>query len=735
MTTLFTNPFVPAFSGTTVAPNASATFYLTQTSTLAPIFDDSGDPLPNPISANVFGMFANIYLDPTITYRVVFKDQFGAVLDEVDPYTPNSGGGTGIEYFPGDGIAINQTTRTIFNIDTATHRVIWLNDFYPNDTSTDTDAWLAFATRFNAGEFGNCRIMVPPSLGRGNTTTGNYFLDNEVLFTGAFALEIDFLGSVWRMTGANARFRYRPPPLAGSNILPQPQFVVKNACVQFGASVDTFAFWDIPFQGSRVNGTGYMENVRMSPQNVNDATHTANGLCRISNTWFFTAKNCHYTGKPRTASDMLLHPEQVGIVQNGVCVVTALLASEFNSVYQPVSVGVATLTGINGSFAPVGSSVFQRGNRVIQGGAVGYMGRSDGMYGYTWSLYDVNGTFVTGTASVYDFTGTTLLGTLTISSTAVYQQASEAISFDDATTSLCAYGLQWTKPALVQDNLLNIVFGNSGWAPTAKLIEANGISCLAISDEVNCLSAIPNCPGLIDINNGALVHIGGLTATNNGQGGATFVKLRNTIDFGVDGPKIASFFYPVDIDNSNKVGYVANMAADFTSCGPIINTANRFNGVSTQGIRYFNNGHIGIGIDINDNTFHSWTPVVTAQTGAITSYTASGNYIFANGQFTFTVSVQITNRGTAAGQMYVTLPAIVLQGPSGVTLFDTAIFASNTSLAFPVMATVSSTAIAGTSVGIAVTHQNPANSIFTNYTGTPGNFNYLISGSFPIRLN
>lgn len=735
MTTLFTNPFVPVFSGTTVAPSATATFYLTQTSTLAPIFDDNGDPLPNPVTADAFGMFTNIYLDDSTVYRVVIKDHLGAVLDEVDPYAPNSGGGTGGDYTAGPGIFIDAGTRTISTVDAKDFREIWLNDFYPNATSTDTEAWLELAAFFNSGAFGNCRVMVAPSKGRGNTTTGNYFLDQDIVFTGAFALEIDGLGSVVRLTGSNGRLHYNPPPLGGANILPQPQFVVKNFVVQFAAPCDTFAYWDIPYQGSRINGTGYMENVRMAPQNVNDATHTANGLCRIRNTWFFTTTRCHYSGKPRTTSDLLLHPEQVGVVQDGVCVVTALLASEFNNVYQPVSVGVATLTGINGSFAPSGGGVFQRGNRVIQGGAVGYQGRSDGAYGWTWSLYDVQGTFTTGVAQVYDFTGTTLLGTLTISATGVFQQASEAISFDDGTTSLSAYGLQWTKPALVQDNLLNIVFGNSGWSPSVKLIEANGISCLAISDEVNCLSAIPNCPGLIDINNAFLVHIGGLTATNNGQGGATFIKLRNTIDFGIDGPKIASFFYPTDIDNTNKVGIVCNIAADFTSCGPMINTANRFNGVSTQGIRYFNNGHIGIGIDINDNTIHTWTPVVTAQTGTITSYTATGSYVFANGMLSFTISVQITNRGTATGQMYVTLPPIVIQGPSGITFPDSAVFASNTAQAFPLMATATAAAIAGTSVGIAVTHQNPANSAFSNYTGTLGNYGYLVSGTIPLRLN
>lgn len=52
----------------------------------------------------------------------------------------------------------------------------------------------------------------------------------------------------------------------------------------------------------------------------------------------------------------------------------------------------------------------------------------------------------------------------------------------------------------------------------------------------------------------------------------------------------------------------------------------------------------------------TWNPVVTSGGGSITAYTASGTYTRIGRQVTATLSVNITNVGTATGKAIVTLP-------------------------------------------------------------------------------
>src|SRR5882672_10051641 len=87
MTTLFTTPFVPALAlNGSIAGAATLTFYLTGTTTLQTIYDADGDPLSNPITADAFGRFDDIYLDESITYRVILKDHFGGTIGDIDPF-------------------------------------------------------------------------------------------------------------------------------------------------------------------------------------------------------------------------------------------------------------------------------------------------------------------------------------------------------------------------------------------------------------------------------------------------------------------------------------------------------------------------------------------------------------------------------------------------------------------------------------------------------------------------
>jgi hypothetical protein len=91
-TKLYYNPFVPAFSniGVPIA-EAKLYFYLTGTSTLAPVWSNAASTvaLPNPISANLAGKYPAIYLDAAVTYRIVQLDKNNSPIgDAVDPYIP-----------------------------------------------------------------------------------------------------------------------------------------------------------------------------------------------------------------------------------------------------------------------------------------------------------------------------------------------------------------------------------------------------------------------------------------------------------------------------------------------------------------------------------------------------------------------------------------------------------------------------------------------------------------------
>jgi len=57
---------------------------------------------------------------------------------------------------------------------------------------------------------------------------------------------------------------------------------------------------------------------------------------------------------------------------------------------------------------------------------------------------------------------------------------------------------------------------------------------------------------------------------------------------------------------------------------------------------------------LDDYEEGTWTPVVTSQSGSITSYTATGNYTKIGRTVTLYCNVQITSAGTASGQLFIT---------------------------------------------------------------------------------
>ena len=62
------------------------------------------------------------------------------------------------------------------------------------------------------------------------------------------------------------------------------------------------------------------------------------------------------------------------------------------------------------------------------------------------------------------------------------------------------------------------------------------------------------------------------------------------------------------------------------------------------------------------STAGSWTPVATATAGSITSFTSTGVYTKVGTVLTFVLTINITNNGTGAGAIAITLPVSAVQG-------------------------------------------------------------------------
>jgi hypothetical protein len=90
---LFLLPFRPALDANAiVVPGAKLYFYASGTSTPQAIYADEAltTPLANPVQADAAGAWPTIYLNNSLTYRVLMKDADGNTLPntESDPYIP-----------------------------------------------------------------------------------------------------------------------------------------------------------------------------------------------------------------------------------------------------------------------------------------------------------------------------------------------------------------------------------------------------------------------------------------------------------------------------------------------------------------------------------------------------------------------------------------------------------------------------------------------------------------------
>jgi hypothetical protein len=110
--TLLTMPVLRAIdqNGDPMA-GAQLQFYLTGTTTPAPVYSDStlATPLANPVVADSGGLFAPIYMDPTVTYRCQLLSGAGVLIRDIDPVSsvPEIGNGsiTGAQLAGGAAVA------------------------------------------------------------------------------------------------------------------------------------------------------------------------------------------------------------------------------------------------------------------------------------------------------------------------------------------------------------------------------------------------------------------------------------------------------------------------------------------------------------------------------------------------------------------------------------------------------------------------------------------------------
>jgi hypothetical protein len=181
-----------------LAAGAKAHFYQSGSSTYENVFTapDLLTPHSNPVTADGSGKFPNVYLDNTITYRVVVKSSDGATTYlDIDPYNPASAStlvNTTIDTAAPNTIKINGNTLTA-SAGTGSITV-------PNTTTTlvgrDTTDTLTNKTLTSA-------ILNSPTLNN-PTFTGTPVEDIYTIVDGA-AFEIDPANGAWQKLtlGAN----------------------------------------------------------------------------------------------------------------------------------------------------------------------------------------------------------------------------------------------------------------------------------------------------------------------------------------------------------------------------------------------------------------------------------------------------------------------------------------------------------------------------------------------------
>lgn len=151
---------------------SGAKWYFYETETLDPIdvYTTSARTTAhaNPVVADAGGLFAPIYLDPDVTYRAILRRADGGLIQDIDPYSPGSGGGSATIGLFVDAADIN-IPETVTLVQTEGHTVSGIGSaWYVYDADVDA-AFVAtypnYAFRNNDRGFRITGIRVTPQMG------------------------------------------------------------------------------------------------------------------------------------------------------------------------------------------------------------------------------------------------------------------------------------------------------------------------------------------------------------------------------------------------------------------------------------------------------------------------------------------------------------------------------------------------------------------------------------------
>lgn len=270
MPALFTSPRFVALSATNqLLPGAKLTFSVSGTSTLQNVYQDEALTVPhsNPVTADGAGVFAKIYLDPSLpNYRVLLTDsalvtQPGYPLDDI-PSNQNVAQALRLKsaapeliFEETDASAGNKKWSLRANAEQMT--IALLNDAESVRTDivridrsgsvVDSINFLATDVLTNSLQLpGSLAVRKPTFTNRSNTATltDDPHLSLSVPVAGVYAIDISLI--VYGDTGGSGGFQYRLEPVNGTSSAIGAGGVQRinsvDAIGSFGSSLSSTAF-------------------------------------------------------------------------------------------------------------------------------------------------------------------------------------------------------------------------------------------------------------------------------------------------------------------------------------------------------------------------------------------------------------------------------------------------------------------------------------------------------------
>ncbi len=455
---------------------------------------------------------------------------------------------------------------------------------YPNPGANDSDA-IATAFATNAG--GSLTLAFIPGKGKG--PGGDYVIDRLLEFVSNGRLVIEGNGCTFRYVVGGACIRHTMPmlPEGSAGNFPGDFFAIRNVvCKAAAAGVIAPIHWNCGYMASRILSTGYAENVRFQPLDVASPQYFLNHF-RCSNTWQWSATRCYAEGKPNIPSAII--PDSTFVELQGTCIVTTIDKCEVDFIDKAVVVGFTNLMPFN---AVITSGSYIEGARVTQPstGATGIFYRHAGYLGHDYCLGQVQGVFQSGPAVIEN------IGTMDIHEISpILAQPSEAIHIVNSTAFVhCNYGIYANMPSSVQDRkCVHVTLDESTHISFYKA----GLYlryCAAVESKS---SIHPEAIGAItyDLDQCLLVQLNNNNSPTNGRTNCTFVKASNTLGLTVMGNALLGYETPWDFASTVTDANVQGNTG--IACGVPVSAAAAFTSDNLSGVRFHNNGRIGVGFD------------------------------------------------------------------------------------------------------------------------------------------